>query len=238
MATVRIDFVQPSDPDLIALRIHESSEKEGVYAEIERVTPIGTYPNYISYYTTDQATSAVGWFRIQWEDSKGALSELSAPWQGGTDSVVGAVVRRVLLRDPSIDEAIATQEAEAVICCYYGVDDPYSITEMPNPAVLHGLTLLTMASCYVTDLLVGGSSGATSVSDYTAGLVSQKSGTGTASGGTVMSLDGIQGIIDFANKCLGRQFSLVLQMAPFEDSVTYTLADARYDHTRLLLDVP
>jgi hypothetical protein len=228
--------VQPSTPGLVALRIFESAVKEGPYIQIERVTEIGIYPNYISYYTTDTATSATDWFTIQWEDDKGALSEMSAPWQGGTDSVVAELVSRVMLRDPTIREEIAVQEAEATVSRYYNTDDPYSITEMPNPSELQGLTLLTLAACYITDLFVGTAGGATTVSDYTAGLVSQRSGTGVA-GGTALKLKDIEALVDWANRVLGRSYSVVLQMAAPEIPGAYSLVeDARVDETRLLLD--
>lgn|SRR5215510_1920193 len=235
MASVRINFVTPTEPGLASLHIFEAASKDGPWTEIEEVTSIGTYPNYISYYETTNATSATGWFAIQWETTTGALSEMSAPWQGGTESVVSEIVQRVLLRDPTISEPIAVQEAEAVVCRYYRVDDPYSITEMPNPSELQGLTLLTMASCYVTVFFVGGGSSATE--DYTAGLVSQKSGSGTSS--QAMKLKDIEDLIAWANKILGRTFSVVLQMAAPDVPGAYCLLEeARYDHTRLLLDVP
>lgn len=214
MASVRIDFVRPTDPELVALRIWEAAGKDDVYAEIERVDAIGTYPNYISFYTTDQATSTIGWFRIQWEDSKGAVSELSEPRQGGADNLVAQIVERMLLRDPSINEAIAVQEAEAVISWYFNTSDPYSIeVSSVSPNVMSGLTLYAMARCYIFTFASTTSTAMTDVSDYTAGLISQRSGsTSSAKSSGGSPLDAIDDLIAIANGMLGTSLSLVMVM--------------------------
>ena len=230
MASVRIDFVKPNDPDLVALHIWEASEKEGVYNEIEEVDEIGTFPNYISYYTTDQAASTIGWFRIQWEDSKGATSELSEPRQGGADNLVSIIVDRVLLRDSSINEAVAVQEAEAVIQWYFGGKDPYSI----DPATvsytqMSGLTLLTLGRSLLFEVLVGGSSSANS---WTAGLVSLKSESGTGGSSTA----GIFDLLKQANTLLGLSQSSIAQMEEITLAGGASVIVSR-DQSRLLVEI-
>jgi hypothetical protein len=52
-------------------------------------------------------------------------------------------------------------------------------------------------------------------------------------------LKDIEALVDWANRVLGRSYSVVLQMAAPELPGAYCLLEeARYDHTRLLLDVP
>jgi hypothetical protein len=236
VASVRIDFVRPTEPDLVALRIFEASAIDGVYDEIERVTPIGTYPNYISYYTTDQATSVNGWFRIQWENSKGALSELSQPAQGGVQNLVAIVVGRMLLRDPSIEEAIAVQEAEAVIQWYFSAD-PYTVDPVGvSYNVLSGLTLMAMARCYLFTMAASETSTSTDVSDYTAGLVSQRSGTRTSAAAGQTPFGSIDDLIAIANYWLGTSVSIVMLME--EVAVAGGLARelVAIDQTRLIVE--
>jgi hypothetical protein len=115
MASVRLDFTPPTAPGITALHIEEASAKEGVFAEIEEVTAVGTYPNYISYYTTDNAVAANGWFRIRWEDADGIFTAYSSPLQGGTKTLVQEIVDRVMLRMPNANEIIVTQEAQAAV---------------------------------------------------------------------------------------------------------------------------
>src|SRR4051812_16563322 len=127
MASVALRFTPPNARNLVRLHIWESDTQAGVYNEIDSTNVIGVYPTWIDSYTTALAGSVSHWFSIQWEDSKGAFSDLSAPMKGDSTSLVGILVERMLLRDPTLNEIIASEEAEAVISGYYNVLDPYSI---------------------------------------------------------------------------------------------------------------
>lgn len=237
MAAVRIDFVQPSDPGLAALRIWEAPAKDDTYVQIERTTAIGTYPNYISTYTTQNASSATGWFRIQWEDTGGALSELSEPRQGGADNLVSEIVSRMLLRDPNIEEAIAVQEAEAVIQWYYGGQDPYSIDpDTVSYNTMSGLTLMAMARCYMFTFASTTSTSMTDVSDYTAGLVSQRSGSTSGSATSTSPLGAIDALLEQANVWLGTGVSLVMLMEEVAVAGGLAREVAEIDQSRLMVE--
>ena len=227
MASVRINFVQPTQADLVALHIEEAVDSAGPFNEIEVVTPIGTYPDYISHYTTDEATSISNWFRIRFKDSKNAFTDYSLPYKGGSETLVGEIVERVLLRDSSIKEAIAQQEAEAVIQWYYKGVDPYSI----DPATvkyttMKGLTLLTLAYALLFDQLGGGSSSADS---WTAGLVSIRSGS-TTSGGEADILK----LLEQANSILGINVGVIAQME--EVHIAGGMAIVARDQSRLVVE--
>src|SRR5262245_28257796 len=103
MATVRLDFTPPGIPDVTKLHIEEAPASGGPFVEIEQVAS-GTYPNYISYYVTQNASSATYWFRIRWETSQGAFTPYSGALQGGTKTLVQEIVDRVMLRNPSLNE--------------------------------------------------------------------------------------------------------------------------------------
>jgi hypothetical protein len=226
MASVRINFVQPDSEGLTRLLIYESGSKDGIYTLIEAVENIGEFPDYISYYTTDQAANAFDWFVIEWEDDKGARSPRSNPIQGNTTTTPGEVAGRVLMRDMSIDEKIAVQESEIVICDYFMVDDPY----MVDPVTVTykewgGLTYLALARVYITDLLVGAS-----VQGYTAGIVAQQQGS------AAKSLGNIKDLIALANELLGRNYSVVMQIEEF-DPVTGFGLPVEIDQTRLLVEL-
>jgi len=173
MASIRLDFTPPSIENVNTLLIEEAPVKEGPFSEIERVTAVGTYPNYISYYTTQNATDVNFWFRIRWETSDGVFTSYSEPLQGGTKTLVQEIVDRVLLRNPSLNEIIVTQEAQAVISSYFNTDEPNSIpVESASPVEIRGMTNMTLARSLVATYLAAGGT----VSGYTAGLVSLKSG--------------------------------------------------------------
>ena len=158
MASVHLDFTVPDRPDIVKMRIYESPTETGTFSEIEEITTLGSYPNYLSQYTTDQATATNYWFAIEFEDSKGALTERSLPMQGGTQSLVSMVTDRVLLRDPNLREEIVVQEAEIAVSDVFNTNDPYEVATDQPPKILGGLTLYTLARVYLSDLLVGGSS--------------------------------------------------------------------------------
>lgn len=207
METVRLDFVPPSAPDIVALRIEEATAKEGVFAEIESTTAVGTYPNYISYYTTNAATSVSNWFRIRWEAADGILSAYSEPLQGGTKTLVQEIVDRVLLRMPTANEIIVTQEAQATISIVFATDDPNSIlVEEATPVQIRGITNLVMARTMAGSYYV--SVGTTD--KFTAGLVSLQSGSSGSAGGSMA--DAIKELLKLANEDLGIGASYVLLM--------------------------
>ena len=53
--SVRLDFTPPSQPNMATLFVEEAPAKEGPFAAIDQTTAVGTYPNYISSYTTQLA---------------------------------------------------------------------------------------------------------------------------------------------------------------------------------------
>lgn len=206
--SIPLDFTPPEEPNIVALRIYEATEKEGVYGEIERVTPVGVYPNYITRYTTQLATALGNWFSIQWEDAQGALSPLSSPIQGGTETLVNKITSRVMLRDASVNEILATQESEAAIEDYYNAD-PYTIDAASvSYRELSGIALLALARVY----LMGIYSQSDSTASYTAGLVQQ----GASSKKGVQSVDDVKKLISEANSLLGRSFSFIALLEELE----------------------
>lgn len=206
MVSVPLNFLPPQDENIVALRIHEAPTVGGPFLQIERTLAVGAYPDYIDHYTTDQATSVTDWFAIQWEDSKGALSALSVPVQGGTETLVHKITERVLLRDGTVNETVASQEAEAVIEDYFQAD-PYSIDPTTvSYTVLSGLVLLTLARSYLM-VLYASSSG----KKFTAGLISLDTTTAAK-----RSLTDIEKFINAANTALGRTYSAVLLMKEIE----------------------
>jgi hypothetical protein len=206
MPSAPLSFTPPLDEGIVALRIHEAPTADGPFVQIERTLQVGTYPDYISHYTTDQAVSATDWFAIQWEDYKGALSSLSVPVKGGTETLVHEITERVLLRDGTVNENVAAQEAEAVIESYFQAD-PYSVDPSTvSYTILSGLVMLTLARSYLMGLYASGSG-----KKFTAGLISLDT-TATAK----RSLDDIQKYINAANTMLGRTYSAVLLLKEIE----------------------
>src|SRR5215471_2752088 len=228
MASVFLNFVPPNDvPDLVKLHIYEAPAQAGPFSSIEVVTAIGSPGGYITDYTTNQALSETDWFAIQWENSKGAFSEMSSAIQGGTTSVVSEVVERVLLRDPTLKEQIVAQEAAAVVEGYCG-------TVVPDPATLNynelsGLTLLTMARCY----LVRVASGTGTSQSWTAGLLTEKQSTATAT----QTLKSIEDLIRVANTWLGRTYTVVALMKEVSVAGGYTSRLMGVDISRSLVEL-
>jgi len=226
VASVRLNFSPPIEPNITKLHILESTSQTGTFSEIEVVTGIGTYPSYISYYTTNLATAATNWFRIQWEDNKGALSDLSEAVQGGTESYVGELTEWVLLRDSTINENVATQEVEAALFQVFGTTTPDTL----DPDQKSGITMLAMARCYLTKL--GASSSTGTANKWTAGLVSMDSGTTAAQQGQA----NIEMLLKQAGKLLGLNYSVVAQMA--EANLFGNNGDGpTFDPSRLLIEV-
>ena len=175
--SVALEFLPPTDEGIVKLTIFEAPAALGPFLSIEEVTEVGSYPTYINNYTTDLATSKTNWFAIQWEDSKGAVSPMSSAVQGGMSTLAGEIVDRVMLRDPNLNQNVVMQEALAVIELYFKQDPMTIPLSEASYAELSGLTLLTMARCYIVSTATQ-----TSTEDYTSGLVSQKSGTASKSG--------------------------------------------------------
>jgi hypothetical protein len=227
--SVHLDFIAPNVPDLTSLRIYEAPAKDGPWSMIETVTPVGSYGNYLSEYTTNAATSTTDWFAIEWLDSKGASFGQSQGVQAGAESAVSEITDRVLLRDASVSEAVAEQEAEAVVSDYFGTDDPLSI---PRSAVtaseFSGLTMLTMARAKLFQIYSGTGSSA----DYVAGLVSQKVATSA-----VLKYQDVKNLIDAANVILGSSYSVIVQMEEVVIAGGSSVVPAIPDQTRLLVEV-
>lgn len=216
MAVVTLDFLPPLEDDVVALRIEESPTAGGVFTEILRTTAVGTAPNWITKYTTSAATDPAYWFRIRWELASGQLTPYSEAIQGGTTTLVAMLVDRMLLRDPTLNENIAAQEAESAISTYFGVDDPFSIDPSTvSPKVLSGLTLLALAYSYLFVTVV--SSGSTQ--KFTAGLVSLDSGTQSSTQNRIVDLEKM---LDMANLLLGRRYSVVARLAEIETGGGFT----------------
>lgn len=233
MASVPLDFLPPTQDNIAALRIYESPAADGSFVQIERTEAVGTYPNYISKYTTDQASNAGNWFAIQWEDEDGNTSEISSPLQGGTRTLVQDLIDRVLLRDSTLDENIVAQEAEAVLSSYYGVNDPYTLPSgYANPAVMSGLTLLTMAHVYLFKIATTTSTG--TVQKFTAGLVSMDQGSSAST--SQQKLSDIEDLIRMANISLGTHHSVIGLLKEIEvaDGVRQIVG---VDLTRLIVEI-
>jgi len=227
MADVRLDFVPPNIPDLKYLHIYESPTKTGTFAPIEQVSAIGTYPNYISYYTTELAGAADHWFAIEWEDSKGAKFGLSQPIQGGVETALGRITNNVMIRDASANETVVAQEAEAVIEMVMGTTDPLSVTiDQVTARQISGMTLLTLARVLLYNQL-----SSSTVDQFTAGLVSIKQASNDK------GIANIKSIIDEANKILGLNVSVILLIEDIEIGGG-TVAPISVDQSRLLIDIP
>lgn len=199
MASLILDFLPPTDPGITKLHIFESPTQGGTFMEVESTTEVGTYPNYITRYTVQDATSITDWFAIQWEYEDSVLSEVSSAIQGGTTTLVQTVIDRVLLRDPSLNENVVAQEAETTISIYFGVEDPYSVDSAVAPRVLSGLTYMTMARCYTARMVT-----ATQAVNWTAGSVQMEVATGT------QAWDNIEKLVKVANHELERNYSVFL----------------------------
>ena len=226
MASVRLDFVPPAFPGLVELKIYEAAAKDGTFSEIEAVSAIGTYPNYISTYTTTSADDINDWFAIDWTDSKGATLGMSDPIKGNSQLLLGEIVGRVMVRDASINENIIYDEAQAVLEMFLpaGTDIEDAPIDVANYQERSGLTLLTMARCYIFDTSEG-------TEEYTVGLVSQKKGNSR-------SMDGIKELLRAAQSQLGLSYSVIMQMAgPNIAGGGGILNSATEDKTRLLIEL-
>jgi|SRR5215471_2144627 len=209
--SVRLDFTPPTIPDVKTLHVEEAPNSTGPFVEIDSTTAVGTYPNYISYYTTQSATDLNYWFRIRWETSEGVFTPYSGSLQGGTKTLVQEIVDRVMLRNPNLNEVIVTQEAQAVVSEVMGTQDPNSLPVSAATYVqLRGMTNLTLARSLIATYLASGGT----VSKFTAGLVSLQTGSTTAD-----PTKAIEALIKAANDDLGLYYSVVLLMADVESTL-------------------
>jgi hypothetical protein len=225
MASVPLRFVPPYQEELVALHILESPAQDGPYAEIEVVTDIGSFPEYIDNYTTNLAGAVDHWFAIQWEDAKGALTEISQPIQGGTTTYLARLVDRVMLRNPNASEAVVIQEAEVVIEEILHVD-PYAPVGTVSYRTWSGMTFLVLARVGVSELISGGQT-----ESFTAGLVSMKSAT---TGSTSEAV--IDRYLKEANRLLGISQSRIALMEELVVAGGYRRIVAR-DISRSIIEI-
>lgn len=207
MASVYLKFVPPPDThDLAKLHIWEAPASDATFTRIDTKTDIGSYPDWIDFVETTQAASDLDWFAIQWETSAGVLSEISSPVQGRTETLVGEIVTRVLIRSPLLDENVVQQEAEAVIEDVLSGVDPYTVNrDAVTFKQKSGITFLTMARALLSSVLVS----STATQSYTAGLISQNLGTSSQQ---QQSLKNIEQMIEWANRDLGLNVSLIMEI--------------------------
>lgn len=226
--SVHLDFIAPNQiPDLTKLHILEGPSKDGPFNEIEIVNGVGAQGAYLSSYTTELATNKTDWFVIQWEDAKGAVTPLSAAVQGGTQSLVAEIVSRMLLREPTLDEAIALQEAEAAVSDYYNTIDPYSIDPSTvSPRIKSGLTNYALARSYITKAITQADR-----KQWVAGLVSLNTASGSA-----ITPDVVKALLDLANRDLGRSMSFKLVLKEIEVAGGFTQIVAQ-DISRSIIEV-
>lgn len=228
MASVPLRFVPPNDKDLTTLLIFEGLASDGPFTQIESVSAIGTYPNFITEYTTDQAVSDNNWFSIRWIDNKNAMTEFSNPVRGHTQTLIGKLTSNVLLRDPTLDDNVVSQVAEWVVARVMNTEEPWALAVSDATfAQVEGMTLLILARSTLHSL-ISSSSG----ESYTAGLVSQKSG-----GSTMLNRDLIKALVDEANMLLGISFTVVMLLEDIDPTGMGTVSTIGVDQSRLLISI-
>jgi hypothetical protein len=226
--SVRIDLSPPPQDDVVALRIYEAAAEAGPYTQIERTSAVGTYPNYISHYTTVLANSATDWFKIAWEYTNNVIGPQSQAVQGGQGPLlIGKVIERTMQRDMSLNEGIVSQEAEGVIESFYG-KDPYDPTLTASYKELNGLVLMTLYRSQLVTMFQTASMSGGATESFTIGLVSAKSGTSTAT--IAASEAALSKLLELAYKELGVPLSIILELA----EPTYSVGLTSYDHSRLI----
>jgi hypothetical protein len=198
---IRLDFTPPSEPDLTALHVEESDSETGPFVEIEVITAIGAYPDYISFATVD-ATLPTDWFRIRWANAGGAFTPYSEAIQGGTTTLVQMIVDRAMMRNPTADERVVTQAAEQIISSVMKVANPYDVSLTANYSQLEGMTLLVLVRTAISTLAAGGNA-----SSFTAGLISMKQDTGS------MQENALKLMMDEAGRLLGIGKTRIGQLA-------------------------
>lgn len=204
MASVFLSLVPPERAGYTKLHIWEAVDNAPTTAPnmIETVTDIGSFPDYISGYSTNEAASVSNWFSIQWEDDKGVLSLMSARVKGNSRTLVSDVTNRVLERDHSLDKNVVVQEVEGAIQYYLGEQtDPYDPTLSLSYTKLNGLTYLTMARVKIIEIAAREGD-----DNVTIGLVSMRSPS------NVSTKTDVQSLLNLANNALGINTSVVLQL--------------------------
>jgi len=207
VASVYLRFIPPPNThDLDKLHVWESPAADATFQKVQTFEEVGAYPDWIDFVEVTNAVNALDFFAIQWESSAGVLSELSSPVQGTKETLVGEIVDRVLIRSPLLDDNVVQQETEAVIEMVLPGIDPYTVDRsMVTYRQKSGITFLVLARSLLTTVLV--SSGNTQ--SYTAGLVSQTLGSSSQQ---QQSLKNIEQMIEWANRDLGLNTSLILEM--------------------------
>ncbi len=221
--SVVLDFVPPEIPVFTKLHIFESATQAGVPVLLETVTvDPASYP---TRYTTALATAENYWFSIQWEDPDGGKTPLSYAMQGGTYTVVGKLINRVMLRDPSLNEAVVAQQAEWIVSMVFNTQDVYNVDpDTVTLAQYEGMTMLIMGRTYAASIYTSSTGGS-----YTAGLVAEKSDSSVQT-----STDAIQYLIDQANALLGLNYSIIMMMPDFDPTGIGSTSGVEMDQTRLL----
>lgn len=230
MATVILDFVPPEHEGYTTLQVWESATEQtapGALAQSFAVDPV----NYPTRMTVTNAASATNWFSIRWLDAAGGATPYSDPIQGGTTTLVGILVNRIMLRVPSANENIILQTVEAVVAEVMGTSDPYSV----DPAtvsyrLMEGMTMFAMGRALMYEMAE--SSRSTTGSGWTAGLVAMKSDSGS-------SVEINRGTIDWflkeAARLLGLSYSRIAYMDIVINQGFSEIVTA--DISRLLIEV-
>lgn len=226
MASVPLRFIPPDISGVVKLKVWQSPDGNNPFTLIDETMEIGTFPDYIDHFTTDNATQTDYYFAISWEDDEGGESDLSASVRGGESTLLSKIVSRVQQRDPFITTSVIAQEAEAAITSYTSFD-PYDEYD----PVLHGYDVLTGLTYIVLarSMLFGNLGGASD--SYTAGLVSEKS----SSGDNGLNMNAIDRLIKEANKMLGISLTVVMLMEDIDPVGTGVVSAISWDHSRLAL---
>lgn len=234
MASVTLEFLSPTDPDIVAFHLYESNSPVGSFTEVERTTAVGTYPNYIKTFTSSLAAVATDWFSIAWENAGGTISPLSQPVQGGTSSLVGIVTDRVMQRNVSLDKNVVEQEAEFVIGDYYQANPFAILPATVGYRTMRGLITLTLARAYMSMLFTSAQT-----NKWAAGLVSMDSSVGSLVNAEKM----FDRLVRLANNDLDRNYSAVLLVEEitvaggFKSLKTFSQQISGIDITRGIVDI-
>jgi hypothetical protein len=229
MASLILDFVPPPTTEWTTLEVWEAATKETAPGTLAQSFPVS--PPYPTRIVVTTANSPTGWFSIRWGGAGGLFTPFSDPIQGGTDTLVGKLINRVMLRQPNSDENIVLQVTEAVVSEYFGTQDIYSIDpETVSYKVMEGLTLMIMAYTLISEM--GQSASSSSGTGWTAGLVSMKASTDST---VKSSWDSIDRLLARAQALLGVGFSRIAQM---EIEIAGGLSQiVTADISRLLIEV-
>jgi hypothetical protein len=227
MASVRLEFELPLDESLTRIRIWEGPTTDGPWTNIEDVTEIGTFPDFIHSFETTNATSVTDWFAISTVDANGVESALSTPLPGGRNTVVNEVTERVLQRGVSASESVVIQETEAVAERFFKVD-PYTVDlTTVTYATLTGLSYMVLARLVMLSIAEGGGG-----ESYTAGLVSQKSSMNAKDVDSVLKT-----LIAEASTYLNIPSLIVMELADIDPTGLGSISTISQDQSRLALTI-